>query len=111
MACEQSHPMMERNEFTKQSTYKKNTYFDEFRPRPSKKIRRKAEHDDDVWLEMKVVRRKNSSKNKTKKDIPATRSLFYSLNTGIAHWDEAPTGASRIMYCCRSHFPFETQHP
>ena len=52
--------------------------------------------DEDLWVEIQVVRRR---KKKRKRSVAQsdTRSLFYSILTRKAYWDEPPTGASKII--------------
>lgn len=64
-----------------------------FQPRKSRRISpKKANVDGDnfTWVEILVVSNKKGS-NKS-------RSLFYSLQTRHAFWDEPPTGASEVVF-------------
>lgn len=77
---------------------------DGFIPRPSLRLKNnsgsKIKGDGDTWIEMKVVRckGKRGGVNKHKqKSYEETRSLFYSINTSRAFWDEPPTGASHVI--------------
>ena len=90
-----SHSLLEVNSINETSKYSS---------RPSKRIARSTmlgtagykqlpQHDEDVWVEIDVMRKKTS------KLFPhqPTRSMFYSLNTKAAYWDEPPSGASNII--------------
>eukprot|EP00978_Attheya_sp_CCMP212_P006363 scaffold14401_cov59-Attheya_sp.AAC.2 len=48
--------------------------------------------DEDVWVEIEVITKRNKKKGQQK-----LRSLYYSLNTKKAQWDEAPSGAGRVI--------------
>lgn len=64
-----------------------------FQPRKSRRISPKSANvdgDNLTWVEILVVSHKKGS-NKS-------RSLFYSLQTRHAFWDEPPTGASEVVF-------------
>ena len=64
-----------------------------FQPRKSRRISPKSANvdgDNLTWVEILVVSHKKGS-NKS-------RSLFYSLQTRHAFWDEPPTGASEVLF-------------
>jgi len=64
-----------------------------FQPRKSRRISPKNANiagDNSVWMEILVVSSKKGS-NKS-------RSLFYSIQTRHAFWDEPPTGASEVVF-------------
>jgi hypothetical protein len=48
--------------------------------------------DEDVWVEIEVITKRNKKTGQEK-----LRSLYYSLNTKKARWDEAPSGAGRVI--------------
>ena len=54
--------------------------------------------DDDTWIEILVVNIKDRKKKNTK-----SRSLFYSIETQRAWWDEPPSGASNVIYLGQGH--------
>ncbi len=71
---------------------------DPFNPKPSKRLSKLhipllENGDGDTWIEMLVT---NIRCKKTKE--LKSRSLFYSVKTRQALWDEPPTGASRVIY-------------
>mmetsp|Transcript_12134 Transcript_12134/g.26409 ORF Transcript_12134/g.26409 Transcript_12134/m.26409 type:complete len:162 (-) Transcript_12134:79-564(-) len=71
---------------------------DSFEPKPSKRLSKLhipllENGDGDTWIEMLVT---NLRCKKTKE--LKSRSLFYSVKTRQALWDEPPTGASRVIY-------------
>ena len=64
-----------------------------FQPRKSRRISPKSANvdgDNFTWVEILVVSHKKGS-NKS-------RSLFYSIQTRHAFWDEPPTGASEVVF-------------
>lgn len=64
-----------------------------FQPRKSRRISPKSANVDGdhfTWVEILVVSHKKGS-NKS-------RSLFYSIQTRHAFWDEPPTGASEVVF-------------
>jgi len=73
------------------------TYYEleSYNPQPSKRALMHNIHphpDNDTWLEVIVLLKKD---RKTK--IRPQKSLFYSMNTKLAYWDEPLSGASRII--------------
>ena len=78
----------------------KNDDEDQYKPKRSQHVildkNRSIKPDDDLWVEIQVVRRRKKKRKRTVAQCD-TRSLFYCIQTKIAYWDEPPTGASKII--------------
>ena len=72
---------------------------DTYTGRKSNRVGQNAlpEADGDTWIEIIVCKSGKDSENQGGSESQ-TRSLFYSVNTQRAKWDEPPSGASKIIY-------------
>ena len=55
-----------------------------------------------MWLLSCLTHHQTNIKDRKTKRLRA-RSLFYSIKTQRAHWDEPPSGASNVVYLKQGH--------